>query len=189
MSDRTFQAWFKSVAAAARNPQPITPHTLNSSEKRFVKHLHSNISAVNDKKLLDDAAAKNYRTVGVTADLKHFMSLAQADLYCSKTRVPMSFDLSNTSNEPFTVSFNRRTGSVGDRCKPHTEHLHYVENLDVVCRALNLAQRNFSSDVIQVWIDWIVSEWYNAPISAVDDIDWVEGEDNESDEDDENDDE
>ena len=189
MSDRTFQAWFNSVAAAARNPQPITPHILNPSEKRFVKALHNTTMNTNDKKLLDDAAAKNYRTVGVTADLKHFYDLAQADLYCSTTRVPISFDTSNTSKEPFTVSFNRRTGSVGDRCKPHTKHLHYGGNLDVVCRALNLAQRNFSSAVIQEWIDWIVSEWYIAPISAVDNIDWVEGEDNESDEDDENDDE
>jgi len=28
------------------------------------------------------------------------------------------------------------------------KHLHYEGNLDVVCRALNLAQNNFSSEMI-----------------------------------------
>ena len=62
--------------------------------------------------------------------------------------------------EPYTVSFNRKIGSVGpSRCNPTAKHLHYEENLDVVCRALNLAQRNFTSAVIQGWVDWIVECW------------------------------
>jgi hypothetical protein len=80
----------------------------------------------------------------------------------SQTRIDISFiafDNSNVSKEPYTVSFNLKLGSVGPRCKPIQKHLHYEDNLDVVCRALNLAQRNFTSEQIQGWVNWIVECW------------------------------
>jgi hypothetical protein len=45
-------------------------------------------------------------------------------------------------------------------------YLHYEKNLDVVCCALNLAQRNFTSVVIQGWIDWIVQCWSTTEVFA-----------------------
>jgi hypothetical protein len=70
------------------------------------------------------------------------------------------------------VSFNRKIGSVGPRCKPTQKHLHYEENLYVVCRALNLAQRNFTSEQIQGWVNWIVECWTTAEVFSQENPDY-----------------
>jgi hypothetical protein len=97
----------------------------------------------------------------------------------------MAFDKSDPSKEPFTVSFNRKLGSVGpSRCKPTHKHLHYEGNLDVVCRALNLSQRNFTSEQIQGWLDWIVECWTTAEVFSQENPDFeAEEETEDSDED------
>jgi hypothetical protein len=106
------------------------------------------------------------------ASLDTFYSLASRNLYCSTTGVLIAFDNSNPSKEPFTVSFNRKIGSVGPRCKPTQKHLHYEENLYVVCRALNLAQRNFTSEQIQGWVNWIVECWTTAEVFSQENPDY-----------------
>ena len=100
---------------------------------------------------------KGYAIVGATADWTDVLNLLQDSLYCARTKVPLAFDKSSPSLEPFVASANRILGSVGPRHKAHTKHLHYLANLEVVCRALNLAQRNFSADVIMEWVRWIQS--------------------------------
>jgi hypothetical protein len=114
MPDRILQIWFKAVASAFSNPpHPVTPHTLNNDAKKFIKNSHT-LHKLKDKKIVDEADHKGYEVIGgETASLKCFYLLAQEDLFCSTTRAPIAFDKSNPSNEPFTVSFNRKIGSVG----------------------------------------------------------------------------
>jgi hypothetical protein len=159
MPDLILQSWFKAVALASSDPPIITPHILTQEARNYIGALHNVTLNMNDKKYIDEAVEKGYDVIGDTASLETFYSLASRNLYCSTTGVLIAFDNSNPSKEPFTVSFNRKIGSVGPRCKPSHKHLHYEENLDVVCRALNLAQRNFTSEQIQVWVDWIVEKW------------------------------
>jgi hypothetical protein len=150
MPDRILQGWFKAVALAARNPPLLTPHTLNEDAKAFIKNLHETIAKLNDKKIVDEAGAKGYEVIGQTVKVEKLYAMASNNLYCSFTNVRMAIDKENPSLEPFRVSFNRRIGSAGpSRNKPTFKHLHYERNLDVVCKALNLAQRNFTSEVIQ----------------------------------------
>jgi hypothetical protein len=185
MPDITLQQWFKSVALAASKPLLVTSHNLTNEARKYIKTLHNTVLNTSDKNLKDNAVAKGYEVIGDTAYLETFYSLASRNLYCSTTGVLMAFDNSNPSNEPFTVSFNRKLGSVGpSRCKPTHKHLHYKENLDVVCRAVNLAQRNFTSDQIQVWIDWIVECWTIAEVFSQENPEFeVEDETQDSDED------
>jgi hypothetical protein len=164
MPDRILQGWFKSVALAASYPRTITPHCLTNEARKFIANLHKTVDKMNDKKIIDEAVEKGYEVIGEIASVEYFYSLASQNLYCSTTGVLIAFDKSNPSMEPFTVSFNRKIGSVGPRCKPTHKHLHYEENLDVVCRALNLAQRNFTSEQIQGWVDWIVECWTIAEV-------------------------
>jgi hypothetical protein len=189
MPDRILQGWFKAVALAARNPPPVTSHSLTSDEKKYIKKLHQ-LNQKHDKEdIIDKADAKGYQVIGTTATLKFFLSLASKNLYCSTTGILISFDNSNQSKEPFTVSFNRKIGSVGPRNKPTVKHLHYVGNLDVVCRAFNLAQRNFTSVVIQGWIDWIVQCWSTTEVFARENPDFEIGEDDDEEFDDDEEDE
>ena len=193
MPDRILQTWFKDVAQAASNPPPVRPHRLNSDHKKYIKTLHNAALSMTDKKIIEEAEDKGFQVIGVTALLKYYYSLAEKDQYCSTTRVLLAFDNSNTSREPFALSFNRKLGSVGPRNKPTVKHLHYEGNLDVVCRALNLAQRNFTSAVIQGWVDWIVECWSTTEVFARENPDFEIGEEDdvevESDTDDEEEDE
>ena len=182
MADRILQGWFKSVALAASNPLSITPHCLTQEARQYIKTLHYIILNISDKKLIDESVDKGYEVIGETASLETLNSLASLNLYCSSTGVLMAFDKSNSSKEPFTVSFNRKLGSEGPRCNPTHKHLHYRENLDVVCRALNLAQRNFTSEQIQGWLDWIVECWTIAKEFAVELPEFEVEEDSEDDE-------
>ena len=177
MPDRILQTWFKAVAQAASNPPPVTAHIMTEDAEKYIKALHTVTLRMNDKKILDEADAKGYQVIGTTATLNFYYSLAKKDQYCSTTRVLMAFDKSNTSMEPFTVSFNRRIGSVGPRSKPTAKHLHYEDNLDVVCRALNLGQRNFTSEQIQGWVDWIIQCWSTNIVFAPENTDFEVEED------------
>jgi hypothetical protein len=165
MPDLILQNWFKAVALTANITPIITPHNLTQVARNYIGALHSVTLNTNDKKLIDESVEKGYEVIGDTASLETFYSLASQNLYCSITNVLMAFDNNDPSLEPFTVSFNRKLGSVGpSRCKPTHKHLYYKENLDVVCRALNLAQRNFTSEQIQGWVNWIVECWTIADV-------------------------
>ena len=189
MPDRILQGWFKAVSQAAATPPPhVTPHTLTKDAKSYIKKLHQ-LTQRNDKKdIIDKAVAKGYQFIGQTVKVEQLYAMASKNLYCSFSNVRMVFDKENPSKEPYTVSFNRKIGSVGpSRCKPTAKHLHYEENLDVVCRALNLAQRNFKSAEIQAWVNWIVQCWSTTEVFARDNPDFEIGEEDDDDEDDEED--
>jgi hypothetical protein len=181
MPDITLQGWFKSVAFAASYPRTITPHCLTKEARKFIANLHTTVDKMNDKKLKEESVDKGYEFIGDSASLETFYSLAYRNLYCSSTGVLMAFDNNGPSLEPFTVSFNRKLGSVGPRCKPTHKHLHYEGNLDVVCRAL---KRNFTSEQIQGWVDWIVECWTIAEVFSQENPDFeAEDETQDSDED------
>jgi hypothetical protein len=56
--------------------------------------------------------------------------------------------------------------------------------LDVVCRALNLGQRNFSSELIQGWLDWIRECWTTMDVFALENPEFEVEEDEEEDDED-----
>ena len=184
MQDRILQIWFKAVALAAIGPPPATPHVLNKEEKKYIKKLYGT-TVLNDATYQDCSTTKGFEVIGETASLNYFYLLASQSKYCSSTGVFMAFNKSNPSKEPFTLSFNRKRGSEGpSRCKPTEKHLHYEGNLDVVCRALNLAKGNFTTEQIQRCVDWIIECWTIAEVFSHENPDFAVEEDvDESDED------
>lgn len=98
---------------------------------------------------------QGYTTVGVTASWDGVKNIYEKSKFCAATGVPLVFNIENPSMKPFRASINRKIGSVGNRCKPIIKHLHYDGNIECVSLAYNLAQRNFSDELIMTWINWI----------------------------------
>ena len=126
---------------------------------------------MNDNKIRTDSAKKNYDVEGETLSLLDAKRICSQFSHCVTTGVSLSMDESNPSSEPFRLSLNRIQGHDGPRTKPTKKYLHSKENVEASCRALNLAQRNFTTEMIVEWVNHIRSNpWGSLVDEEVDDI-------------------
>jgi len=148
-TDRTLYQWFSKIVAAKNGPIMENVPTLTKADEQVCRTCFNRNSA-DDRIIVKDAQLKGYTVApGPTAEAEQFVDMVRKQRFCSTTNVTYDF-----VSGPNCISVNRKVGYTGDRNKSigKVKYLHSLNNIEPSCRALNLAQRDFSKDQIMEWV-------------------------------------
>ncbi|KAJ3036376.1 hypothetical protein HDV00_002792 [Rhizophlyctis rosea] len=161
--------FFRQVISAGKPyVQLCTSSTsLSTNTKSVITSLYGSLRRYDRKHTAKAAATLSYRVEGVTVSRKELTELAQHQGHCQITGLPVAWNRrkDTTSGEEWILggSFDR---IVSERVATDEEHqqigvcgskrvkiLHSIDNLQVVCRAINYAKNVASNDQIAEWVD------------------------------------